>query len=148
MQDEPTSGMDAPKPEPTVAGALQEAKEAFVAAGSVIASNVKKAVKKARRDHPEGGEEEEGEARWAESRPQEEGDQEKGKRVVRRKVRRVKRSPEGEARRPQEGPEGQAEGRKGQEIAREPFWLGSCSRGARPACPLLLSIPPRAGWPS
>jgi len=49
MQDEPTSGTDAPKPEPTMAGALQEAKEAFAAAGSVIGANVKKAVKKARR---------------------------------------------------------------------------------------------------
>ena len=49
MQDEPTSGTDAPKPEPTVAGAFQEAKEAFAAAGSVIGANVKKAVKKARR---------------------------------------------------------------------------------------------------
>jgi hypothetical protein len=48
MQDEPTSGMDAPKPEPTVADAFAEAKEAFAAAGSVIGANVKKAVKKAR----------------------------------------------------------------------------------------------------
>jgi hypothetical protein len=49
MQDEPTSGMDAPKPEPTVADAFQEAKEAFAAAGSVIGANVKKAVKKAKK---------------------------------------------------------------------------------------------------
>jgi hypothetical protein len=49
MQDEPTSGMDAAKPEPTVADAFQEAKEAFAAAGSVIGANVRKAVKKAKR---------------------------------------------------------------------------------------------------
>jgi hypothetical protein len=50
MQDEPTSpGADAPKPEPTVANAFQEAKEAFVAAGDVIGVNVKKAVKKVKK---------------------------------------------------------------------------------------------------
>ena len=50
MQDEPTSpGADAPKPEPTVATAFQEAKEAFAAAGNVIDANVKKAVRKVKR---------------------------------------------------------------------------------------------------
>jgi hypothetical protein len=47
MQDEPTSGMTPPKPEPTVADAFKEAKEAFAAAGSVIGANVRKAVDKA-----------------------------------------------------------------------------------------------------
>jgi hypothetical protein len=136
MQDEPTSGgTDAPKPEPTVAGAFQEAKEAFAAAGSVIGANVKKAVKKARRAIKE-----EGEAR-SESRPQE-GDQEEGE------ARRPQEGPEGEASRPQEGREGQAEGRKGQEIAREPFGLGSCSRGRAQRAPFFISILPRAGWRS
>ena len=37
MQDEPTSpGAEAPKPEPTVANAFQEAKEAFVAADPAV----------------------------------------------------------------------------------------------------------------
>jgi hypothetical protein len=49
MQDEPTSGGDAPTAEPTVSDAFQEAKEAFTAAGSVLSQNVKKVVKKARR---------------------------------------------------------------------------------------------------
>jgi len=50
MQDEPTSpGAEAPKPEPTVAGAWQEAKEAVAAAGDVIEANVKKAAKKAKK---------------------------------------------------------------------------------------------------
>ena len=50
MQDEPTSpGAEAPKPEPTVANAFQEAKEAFAAAGNVIDANVKKAVRKVKR---------------------------------------------------------------------------------------------------
>ena len=50
MQDEPTSpGADAPKAEPTVANAFQEAKEAFAAAGNVIDANVKKAVTKVKR---------------------------------------------------------------------------------------------------
>jgi hypothetical protein len=49
MQDEPTPGADAPKPEPTVANALQEAKEALVTAGGVIDANVRKAVKKVKR---------------------------------------------------------------------------------------------------
>ena len=50
MQDEPTSpGAETPKPEPTVANAFQEAREAFAAAGDVIGVNVKKAVKKVKK---------------------------------------------------------------------------------------------------
>jgi hypothetical protein len=48
MQDEPNSGTEAPQPEPTMAGALQEVKEAVVATGNVLGATVKKAVKKAR----------------------------------------------------------------------------------------------------
>ena len=49
MQDEPTPGAEAPKPEPTVSGAVQEAKEAFAAAGGLINAGVKKAVKKVKK---------------------------------------------------------------------------------------------------
>src|SRR5262245_55082501 len=121
MQDEPTSGTDAPKPEPTVAGALQEAKEAFAAAGSVIGATVKKAVKKARRAVKKATKKaSKKKAARKKARKVRRGAR-KAVRKVRRKVRRAGRKVRRVARRA---------GRAGRKAARGKKWL---ARGARAA---------------
>ena len=142
MQDEPTSGMDAPKPEPTVADAFAEAKEAFAAAGSVIGANVKKAVKKARKairkatkkPSPEEGCPEEG----RQEEDGEEEDREEGGQEARAKVEGAQGREEED--RPQEG-------RKGEEVEAPEPGVRAAVRGARASRPFLFT-PPRAGSPS
>ena len=109
MQDEPTSpGAEAPKSEPTVAGAWQEAKEAFAAAGGVVDVNVKKAVKKVKKAVKKV---------VAKARPATKKKVAKakkaGKPAEKKAVKKVSPAPKKAAK--EEGPEGRA---KGQEAAR------------------------------
>ena len=134
--DEPTSpGADAPKPEPTVANAFQEAKEAFVAAGGVIDANVRKAVKKVKRAVK---------TAVKKAKPAQ-------KKAAKKKVAKVKarRSPRrrwprrrSRRRRSLEGQEGRAQGEESGEEALAPILQATRPRGRLKAPPLLFGPTP------
>ena len=143
MQDEPTSpGADAPKPEPTVANAFHETKEAFAAAGDVIDANVKKAVKKVKTA-----------VKKAVKKATPAKKKVAKKKVAKKKVAKKKvgqrRSPRRRPRRrsprrrsPRRRPEeGRAEGEEGGQEALAPAPPADDQRGRLPAPPFLFRAP-------